>query len=108
MAGMEHRLLQPGKQHFPERTCTEGVHLMSTEENKATVRRLTEEGWNQGNLAVFDELNAPIFIYHDPGAPDVRTIEDYKRWVTENRSVFPDLHFTIEDLIAEGDQLVGR
>jgi predicted ester cyclase len=81
---------------------------MSTEENKATVRRFTEEGWNQGNVAVFDELNAPNFIYHDPGAPQVRTIEDYKRWITENRSVFPDLHFTIEDLIAEGDQVVGR
>ncbi len=46
---------------------------MSTEENKATVRRAIEEGWNQGNVAVFDELNAPNFIYHDPGAPDVRT-----------------------------------
>src|SRR5689334_4004098 len=85
-----------------------GPKPMSIEENKATVRRLTEEVWNQGNVAVFDEFNAPNFIYHDPGAPDVRSIEDYKRWITENRSVFPDLHFTIEDLIAEGDQVVGR
>lgn len=81
---------------------------MSTEENKATVRRVTEEGWNQGNVAVFDELNAPNFIYHDPGVPDVRTTEDYKRHVTETRSAFPDLHLTIEDMITEGDQVVGR
>jgi len=81
---------------------------MSTEENKATVRRVTEEGWNQGNVAVFDELHAPNFIYHDPGAPGVRTSEDYKRWIAESRSAFPDLHLRIEDLIAEGDQVVGR
>ena len=81
---------------------------MSTEDNKATVRRLTEEGWNQGNVAVFDELTAPNWVYHDPGFPDVRTLEDYKSWVTETRGAFPDLHFTIEDLVAEGDQVVVR
>jgi steroid delta-isomerase-like uncharacterized protein len=81
---------------------------MSTEENKATVRRSIEEGWNQGHVAVFDVLNAPNFIYHDPGAPDVLTTEDYKRWVTETRNAFPDLHFTMEDLIAEGDQVAVR
>jgi predicted ester cyclase len=81
---------------------------MSTQENKAIVRRFFEEVLNQGNLAVAFELNAPNWVYHDPNAPDVRTLEDYKRWITENRSVFPDLHLTIEDLIAEGDQVVGR
>ncbi len=81
---------------------------MSTEENKATVRRAIEEGWNQGHVAVFDELNALNFINHDPGAPDVRTNEDYKRWVTESLSAFPNLHITIEDLVAEGDQVATR
>jgi predicted ester cyclase len=81
---------------------------MSTEENKATVRRAIEEGWNQGHVAVFDELNAPNFLYHDPGAPGVRTNQDYKRGVTESRSAFPDLHITIDDLIAEGGQVVMR
>ena len=81
---------------------------MSTEDNKATVRRLTEEGWNQGHVAVFDELTAPNWVYHDPVVPDVRTLEDYKRFVTETRSAFPDLHFMLEDMIAEGDKVVGR
>src|SRR5947209_19282825 len=85
-----------------------GDHSMSTEENKATVRRAIEEGWNQGHVAVFDELNAPNFLYHDPGAPGVRTNQDYKRGVTESRSAFPDLHITIDDLIAEGDQVAMR
>ena len=81
---------------------------MSAEENKATVRRFTEEGWNQGHVAVFDELTTPNWVYHDPVVPDVRTLEAYKRFVTETRSAFPDLHFTLEDMIAEGDKVVAR
>jgi steroid delta-isomerase-like uncharacterized protein len=81
---------------------------MSTEENKANVRRWTEEGWNQRNWAVFDELAASNWVYHDPSYPNVRTLEDYKRWATETRNAFPDNHVTIEDMIAEGDQVVVR
>ncbi len=81
---------------------------MSTVDNKAAVRRVIEEGWNQGRVAVFDELCAPNYIHHDPDQPTVRTHEDYKRWVTEMRSAFPDFHLTIEDMIAEGEQTVTR
>ena len=81
---------------------------MSTEENKATVRRYFEEVLNQGNLALVDELNAPNWVYHDPVVPDVRTLEDYTQWFTAIRSAFPDFHVTIEDMIAEGDQVVSR
>ncbi len=81
---------------------------MSTEENKALVRRLIEEVWNQGHLAVFDELYAPNFIFHDPVLPHVSTREDDKRWITQTLGAYPDLHMTIDDLIAEGDQVVVR
>lgn len=81
---------------------------MSAENNKALVRRWTEEGVNQGKVAVFDELAAPNWVYHDPSFPHVRTVEDYKRFITETRSAFPDFHVTIEDWIAEGDQVVMR
>jgi steroid delta-isomerase-like uncharacterized protein len=80
---------------------------MSTEDNKANDRRALEE-FNQGNVAAFFELFAPNFINHDPGAPWVRTLEDYKQWAIELRNAFPDCHLTIDDLIAEGDQVVVR
>jgi predicted ester cyclase len=93
----------------PRKDATQkGVSTMSTEDNKATVRRWIEEGGNQGNVAVFDELSAPNWVYHDPNLPDVRTLADYKRSITEARSPFPDWRTTIEDLIAEGDQVVMR
>ena len=81
---------------------------MSTEENKANVRRWTEEGWNQRNWAVFDELAAFNWVYHDPSLPNVRTLADYKQWANETRNAFPDNHVTIEDMLAEGDQVVVR
>src|SRR5215471_2005480 len=81
---------------------------MSTEENKALVRRAIEEVWNQGNVALLDELDDANLIHHDPDFPNIRTREDYTQWVIETRNAFPDLHLTIEDLVAEGDQVVTR
>ncbi len=81
---------------------------MSIEDNKAVLRRFAEEVWNQGQVAVLDELCAPNFLYHMPSRPDVRTLEDYKRFITEFRSACPDFHGTIDDMIAEGDKVVIR
>lgn len=81
---------------------------MTTVDNKTTVRRFFEEVLNQGKVALLDELFAPNFLYHDATRPDVRTLEDYKRFLTETRSAFPDVHFTLEDVIAEGEELVVR
>ncbi len=81
---------------------------MFMEDIKAKVRRTFEEVLNEGKVAVLDELCAPNFFYHEPSRPDVRTLEDYKRYITEFRSIFPDIHVTIDDMIVEGDKVVVR
>ncbi len=80
---------------------------MSTEENKALSRRLIEEVWNQGNLAVIDELTAPNYVDHDPTGP-IQGPEGMKQFVSMYLTAYPDTHFTIEDQIAEGDRVVTR
>ena len=80
---------------------------MSTEECKAIVRRLYE-GINKGDLATVDALVANNFVNHDPSNSEVRNSEDYKHWLTKLCTAFPDVHFTVEDLIAEGDKVVSR
>ena len=40
--------------------------------NKALVRRLFEEVWNQGNLTAIDELFATSYIRYDPAAPEAK------------------------------------
>ena len=75
-----------------------------SEENKAIARRWMEALWSQGNSSVADEIIAPNYAVHDPGTPGrVGGIEGEKHTVTMYRTVFPDLRFTIEDEVGEGD-----
>jgi predicted ester cyclase len=76
------------------------------EENKALVRRFFEEVFKRGNLGVADELLAADFAWKLPGKD--AGIEDYKQWVAEQLASSSDLHFSIEEQIAEGEKVVTR
>jgi steroid delta-isomerase-like uncharacterized protein len=77
--------------------------------NKNAVRRLIEEVWNKGNLAVADELFAPNYNHHDAATPDVgHGPEGEKKRATHYRTAFQDLRMTIEDTIAEGETVTVR
>jgi len=80
---------------------------MSTEGNKALIRRGTEV-LNRGNVTeistTLDELFVPDFVRHDP-AGGFRSREDYKQFLFSLLAALPG-QFTIEDLIAEGDKVV--
>ena len=69
------------------------------------VRRWYEEVWNQGRLDVCDEIFAPT--YRHPGQPLPGPVGP-KRLVEAQRRAFPDIHFTIEDMIAEGSRVATR
>ena len=73
-----------------------------SEENKALMRRLIE-GFNSGDLEVYDELVALDFVDHSapPGSPATR--EAWKQKAAMFRSAFPDIQVNIEHSIAEGD-----
>ncbi len=80
-----------------------------SENNKAVVRRLLDELWSKGNLSVADECLAAAYTHHDPATPDFGPgPEGEKKRATLYRTAFPDLRFTIEDLIAEGETVVVR
>jgi predicted ester cyclase len=81
---------------------------MSVEENKALTRRLVEEVWNKGNLAVADELLAAGYVFHHPAGQVLHGPEEYKQLANAARSAFPDIHFTIDDIVVEGDKVVYR
>src|SRR5512138_3647683 len=83
---------------------------MSTEANKTIARRLLEEAFSQGNLAVLDEIIAPDQANGGPGAlPGMPSgPEGSKMLISAYRNAFPDLHFTIDEQIAEGDTVVTR
>jgi steroid delta-isomerase-like uncharacterized protein len=81
---------------------------MPAEDNKAVVRRILDEFWNAGNIALADELYAPGFVNHDPNAPDFKDREGIKQVNTAYHSAFPDFHVELEQLIGEGDFVVKQ
>ncbi len=81
---------------------------MSIEQNKGLARRSIEDVWGKGSLDAIDELYATDFVWHWalPGmAPDR---EGYKQCVTMNFAAFADVQCTLEDMVGEGDKVVGR
>ena len=78
---------------------------MSTEENKEIVRSGVEDGWNKGNLSIFDELVDNNVVHH---GNKTQGLEAFKQTISADMTAYPDLHMTIEDMIAEGDKVVVR
>ena len=82
---------------------------MSTEENKAIVRRFLERIFTRGDPDVVDELAAPGFVVHDPsseaGDVDAQGVKESIAW---SHNAFPELRVTIEDQVAEGDKVATR
>ena len=83
---------------------------MLSDTNKTLSRRLFEEVWNKGNLAVLNELIANDHVNSGPGTlPGLPTgPEGAKQFVMMYRNAFPDTHFTIDEQIAEADKVVTR
>jgi len=71
---------------------------------EALVRRLIEEGFNQGNLEVADELVSPDLVEHQNFGPDhAPGAEGVKAVIASLRRAFPDFRLTIDDLAVDGD-----
>ena len=77
---------------------------MSTESNKAVVRRFIAEVWNAGNLDAADDLVHPEYAISGIGTgPDA-----VRHNVSIYRTAFPDLECVVEQLVAEGDWVAVR
>jgi steroid delta-isomerase-like uncharacterized protein len=77
-------------------------------DNAAIVRRFFDEVWSKGNLGVVDELVSANCVSHDPVSGDLKGCDSIKAQVEEYRRAFPDLQFTIDDLLVSGEKVVVR
>ncbi|HEY0789054.1 MAG TPA: ester cyclase [Thermoanaerobaculia bacterium] len=83
---------------------TAGTHERKAMNQKDIVRHIYEDAINTGRLERFDELVAATYE-----APDgAKGAAAFRANVAELRAGFPDIRFTIEDLIAEGDRVAVR
>jgi steroid delta-isomerase-like uncharacterized protein len=78
---------------------------MSAEQNKALARRFYEV-FNSGNVEPLDAVVPVNYIQHTPGVPPGR--DGVQMFMGMFRAAFPDVHLHTEDLLADGDRVVGR
>ncbi len=80
---------------------------MSTQENKAIALRVLEI-FSSGNLDALDEVIDRNFVDHHPQPEQEQGLEGLKRMLASLREAFPDIQWTPEDTIAEGDKVAVR
>ena len=81
---------------------------MEAEDNKALIRRLIEEVYNEANLDGVDELVAPDIFDHAAVPEHQHGIDGFKHVMEWVREFSSDVHYDIDDIIAEGDKGVVR
>lgn len=83
--------------------------MSAIEQNKRLVTRYFDEVWNQGKLEVLNELIAPDYINHSPGAPNPKPgPEGLKPIVEAIRKGIPDVKYTIQDMVVAPDKVAVR
>jgi len=75
--------------------------------NRELIQRYFAEWANQGDVTAADELIAPDVTLINPPTT-LRSLAEYKASMTAFHTGFPDLHFTVEDLVAAGDRVAVR
>ncbi len=76
---------------------------------KAIIKRWVEGGWNNGNLNLVDDLYSPDFEIHDSTSPvPVKGYAAFKSYVQMFRTALLDIHFTIDDMVEDGDKVAWR
>ncbi len=81
---------------------------MQPDDNKAVIHRLAR-AINSGDFDDLDNVRAPNYVRHDPN-PLMKDIgrEEYKQAFRKLRNAFPDAQWTLDDLLSDGKNVIGR
>lgn len=80
---------------------------MSLEDNKAVVTRYWQDMWNDKRGELIDEITSPDLQLHFPPG-QAHQPASLHTWFDTAQSAFPDVHFTVHELVAEGDKVTAR
>ena len=81
---------------------------MTPDEIRAQARRITEELFNQGDLAVIDELVDPDYTQYLAAEDRTTGSRELAGFITAMRRAFPDLRAHTDQQVVEGDTLAQR
>ncbi|MFQ6108196.1 MAG: ester cyclase [Candidatus Aminicenantales bacterium] len=89
--------------------CQKQVEKGITEEEINVITDKILEIWNEGNLALIEEVYSPDTVVRTSNTPeDIVGSEGIKNWVTNSRTAFPDFHMTFDEIIVKGDKIVTK
>ena len=74
----------------------------------ALAHRYFEEGWNQIDMTVIDELFAPDCVYYLNSDVVLQGAERMKQPILATRSLFSELWFNVEEQLVDGDRIAAR
>ena len=77
---------------------------MSNTQYKTLARRFVEEIFNERKTEAAKNFVTSDIVYHGM-AEEVRSLEDFKKWVAEDLSAFPDMKITVVDEFGEENKL---
>ena len=81
---------------------------MSTNDNKNVIRTFIEVVINQGRLERADDIVIEDFVELDPLPGQAQGREGLKEVIRQMRSAFPDINWTVDEMLAEGDKVLTR
>jgi steroid delta-isomerase-like uncharacterized protein len=82
--------------------------LTAEQLNVRIAQRVWDEVWHEGNFRVIDELFDPHFVRHEREQGQDQDRGQNAQFIRRMRAAFPDLHYTVDDVIASGDKVVMR
>jgi predicted ester cyclase len=85
-----------------------GEEVMGVEMNKATVRRLMEDVWNQQNLDAVSEVFAADMVWHRATYDDIVGTNSFREYCEAVLTSLPDIHFEVKTLLGEGDYVAAH
>jgi hypothetical protein len=80
--------------------------VTTTDENEATARLWFTEGYNEGNVDILNQIMAPNALYHAATFADARGPAETEAIMQAVLVGFPDIHYTIDTAVSEGDIVV--
>jgi steroid delta-isomerase-like uncharacterized protein len=80
---------------------------MTRESNKRIMERFTSEFLPTGNVGLAEEFLSPDIVMHF-GGQQQQGRDAYLAVVAANRDAFPDLVWTVDDMVADGDTVAIR
>ena len=80
------------------------IQYMSNTQYKTLARRFVEEIFNERKTEAAKNFVTSDIVYHGM-AEEVRSLEDFKKWVAEDLSAFPDMKITVVDEFGEENKL---